>query len=94
MYGMNTKSPARDYFASMKSINSGGAFWTHVRTNLGRKTAYAMIAKHYEGSAKIDDFRDDNQMLFCDRQGLDQGSDGVLRRGHPMCGCGEMAVYY
>ena len=94
MYGMNTKTPARDYFASMINIKSGGSFWTHVRTNLGRKAAYAMIAKHYDKSVKIHDFRDDTQMLFCDRQGLEQGSDGVLRRGHPLSGCSEMAVYY
>ena len=94
MYGMNTKIPSRDYFACMRSIKSTGAFWTHVRTNLGRKAAYAMIAKHYDGSAKIHDFRDDTQMLLCDRQGLDQGSEGVLRRGHPLSGYSEMAVYY
>lgn len=40
--------PQRHYFADVRYA-SGATSWAHVRTNLGRKAAYAMIAKHFEG---------------------------------------------
>lgn len=77
MYGMNQHRPARDYFASIVTP-TGGAMWEHVRTNLGPKVAYAMIAKHHEGS-KIVSFRTEKQATAYDLEGLAQGSDGILR---------------
>ena len=77
-YGYKTRKPDENFFASIRTVN-GGSAWEHVRTNLGRKVAYAMIAKHWDGEGKIEDFRDQRQATSYDREGLAQGSDGVLR---------------
>lgn len=79
MYGMKEHRPLRDYFASIVTP-TGATMWEHVRTNLGRKVAYAMIAKHHEGHGVIAGFRDDTQATAYDREALAQGSDGILRR--------------
>lgn len=77
MYGMNQHRPLKDYCATI--LHSDGASqWTHVRTNMGRKVAYAMIAKHFEG-CKVESFRDEAQMDAYDRQGASD-SDGCLHR--------------
>jgi hypothetical protein len=91
MYGMNRHIPQSNYFANIR--HPDGCFqWAHVRTNLGRKVAYAMIAKHFDG-CKIESFRDDRTADAYDREGLAQGSDGILRT-NLMAGYGEMAVYF
>lgn len=78
IYAARTRRPEQDYFADIRFSN-GATGWEHVRTNLGRKVAYAMIAKHYGDYAKIESFRDENTATDYDREGLVQGSDGVLR---------------
>lgn len=78
MYGMMQHRPTRDYFATIRFPN-GASKWEHVRTNLGRTVAYAMIAKHYGDDGQIEHFRDEITMNDYDREGLEQGSDGVLR---------------
>lgn len=75
IYGYKSRAPELNYFADVRS-ESGGLFWEHIRTNLGRKVAYAMIAKHHS-DCKIVSFRDDSQATEYDRQGL-ESSDGVL----------------
>jgi len=90
MYGMNRHIPQRNYFADI--VSPEGSSWAHVRTNLGRKVAYAILAKHYEG-AQIKNFRDEQSATQYDRDALAQGSDGLLRR-NPMAGYGEMRVYF
>jgi hypothetical protein len=81
MYGMKEHIPARNYFATI-ATPTGGAMWEHIRTNLGRKVAYAMLAKHYAGfdGYTIASFRDETQATHHDLAGLAQGSDGVLRK--------------
>lgn len=69
--------PQRHYFADIRHAN-GATSWAHVRTNLGRKAAYAMIARHYEG-CRIACFRDQDAATPYDLEGLAQGSDGALR---------------
>ena len=76
MYGMMQHNPQRNYFATIRSID-GASKWEHVRTNMGRKVAYAMIAKHYDGLGKIEQFRDEQTMTSYDREQA-QGSDGML----------------
>lgn len=78
IYAARTRAPEANYFATIRFPN-GGSKWEHVRTNLGRKVAYAMIAKHYGDGARIEDFRDEAQATEYDREGLAQGSDGILR---------------
>lgn len=75
MYGMREHRPARNYFATIRTPN-GGSQWEHVRTNLGRKVAYAMVAKSladHDGYT-IADFRDETQATAYDREGLAQGA--------------------
>lgn len=74
MYGMREHRPARDYFATIRTP-TGGSQWQHVRTNLGRKVAYAMIAKIYADldGYTIASFRDEAQATAYDREGLAQG---------------------
>ena len=79
---MTKRIPQRNYFADIRTI-SGGYCWEHVRTNLGRKTAYAMIAKHWEGEGKIESFRDDDTATPDDLRGVAEGSDGALRKFEP-----------
>jgi hypothetical protein len=79
MYGMNKHTPQRNYFATIRTTD-GCSCWEHVRTNLGRKVAYAMIAKHWKGEGKIENFRDDDTATDYDREGLERGSEGVLRK--------------
>ena len=79
---MAKRIPQRNYFADIRTI-SGGSCWEHVRTTLGRKTAYAMIAKHWEGEGKIESFRDDDTATPLDLQGIAEGSDGALRKCEP-----------
>lgn len=86
VYAAKSRAPEQNYFASIRTA-SGGSAWEHVRTNLGRKVAYAMIAKHWGDDGKIESFRDENQMIGYDREGLSQGSDGVLRT-NVWAGCG------
>lgn len=76
-YGYQTRKPEQSYCASIRHTD-GSSQWTHVRTNLGRKTAFAMIARHFEGS-KIEDFRDEAQMTSYDRDQAQQ-DDGMLRK--------------
>lgn len=77
MYGMKEHRPLRDYFADIVTP-TGATIWEHVRTNLGRNVAYAMIAKHHAGNT-IQSFRDQDQATYYDLEGLAQGSDGILR---------------
>lgn len=79
MYALKQRKPEENFFASIRTA-SGGSCWEHVRTNLGRKVAYAMIAKHWDGEGKIESFRDQRQATSYDRAGLEQGSDGILRK--------------
>lgn len=73
MYGMREHRPARNYFASIRTP-TGGSMWEHVRTNLGRKVAYAMVAKRFAGldGYAIADFRDEAQATAHDHAGLAQ----------------------
>lgn len=73
MYGMKEHRPARNYFATIRSP-SGNLRWDYVRTNLGCKTAYAIIAKRIADldGYKIIDFRDQTQATDHDRAGLAQ----------------------
>lgn len=80
VYGYRTRTPEKNYFADIRHPG-GAAQWAHVRTNMGRKVAYAMIAKHFEG-CKIEAFRDEAKMTAFDREGLAQGSDGHLVTNH------------
>lgn len=73
---MARRIPQNNYFADIRSAD-GSSCWTHLRTGFGRSTAYAMIAKHFDG-CKIESFRDDRTANAYDRQGLAQGSEGVL----------------
>lgn len=77
VYGYKTRRPDENYFATIVA-SDGSQYFTHLRTNLGTKVAYAMIAKHYAGD-KIASFRHGETITSYDRQALDQGSDGVLR---------------
>lgn len=77
VYALRTRTPEQNYFADIRFPN-GATQWVHLRTNLGRKIAYAIIAKHYAGEARIVALRDENTMNAHDREGLDQGSDGNL----------------
>lgn len=70
IYGMTPHNPQKNYFADIRHP-CGGSSWTHIRTNLGRKTAFAMIAKQYSG-CKIEGFRDDVAATKFDRQALAQ----------------------
>lgn len=83
--------PQRHYFADVRYA-SGATSWAHVRTNLGRKAAYAMIAKHFEG-CKIERFRDEDFATAYDREGLAQGSDGALRSPSPSMYGNESHAY-
>lgn len=78
-YGYRQRRPEENFFADIRYPN-GASSWEHVRTNLGRKVAFAMISKHHDGHGKIVAFRDESQMTSYDREGLEQGSDGVLRK--------------
>lgn len=78
VYAARTRRPEENYFADIRTV-TGGACWEHVRTNLGRKVAYAMIAKFWDGAGTIEHFRDETQITPYDKEGLAQGSDGVLR---------------
>lgn len=77
-YGYASRKREENFFASIRT-NSGGSAWEHVRTNLGRRVAYAMIAKHWAGEGRIEHFRDDHTATAYDREGIEQGSDGILR---------------
>jgi hypothetical protein len=92
VYGYQTRKPEANYFADIR-LPDGATKWEHVKTNLGRKVAYAMIAKHYDGFGKIVAFRDETQMTPHDKEGLEQGSDGKLHT-NIWAGYGEMKVYY
>jgi hypothetical protein len=70
MYGMTQYKPQKYYFADIRSL-SGGARWTYVRTNLGRKVAYSMIAKESTGD-QIESFRDELEATNFDRKALAQ----------------------
>lgn len=78
MYAIKARVPEENYFAFVRTAN-GGSAWEHVRTNRGRKVAYAMIAKHWEGEGKIESFRDQRSATDEDRANARQ-SDGILRR--------------
>lgn len=91
MYAAKTRRLEEDFFATIRTA-SGGAAWEHVRTNLGRKVAYAMMAKHWEGEGKIEHFRDTRTATAEDRNGA-RDSDGVLRN-NIWAGYGEMSVYF
>lgn len=78
MYAAKSRTPDQNYFATIRTA-SGGSSYAHVRTNLGRKVAYAMIARHWGDDGKIEHFRDETNMTRDDRDVLAQGSDGVLR---------------
>lgn len=75
MYGMMQHRPQKDYCASIRHAD-GASQWAHVRTNLGRKVAFSMMARHFTG-AVIVDFRDETRFDQYDRQGV-ADSDGVL----------------
>lgn len=70
MYGMNQHIPQRNYFADIV-WPCGGSQWAHVRTNMGRKVAFAMINKTYAG-ATIKNFRDERTITPFDREALAQ----------------------
>ena len=70
MYGMTQYKPKKNYFADIRSP-SGGSRWTYIRTNLGRKVAYAMIAKENTGD-QIESFRDELEATEFDRKALAQ----------------------
>lgn len=78
MFTAKNRLTEENFFATIRTT-SGGSVWEHVRTNRGRASAYAMIAKHWGEEGKIENFRDVNTMNAEDREGLSQGSDGVLR---------------
>lgn len=90
MYGMNQHRPQKDYCATIRHAD-GASQWAHVRTNMGRKVAYAMIARHFE-DCKVESFRDENQMDSYDRQGVGQ-SDGHLVT-NPWAGYGTSGESY
>lgn len=75
MYGMNQHRPNRDYCATIRHAD-GATQWAHVRTNMGRSVAYAMVAKHFNGCTVVN-FRDETKFDAYDRQGVAQ-SDGIL----------------
>lgn len=79
VYAARQRKPEENFFATIRTA-SGGSAMEHVRTNLGRKVAYAMIAKHWDGDGKIESFRDERQATYDDRQAIAQGSDGILRK--------------
>ena len=76
VYAARTRAPEKNYFADVVSTN-GGSSWVHVRTNLGGKIAYAMIAKHYDGYGKIVAFRNEDHATAYDREQV-IASDGKL----------------
>ena len=79
VYGYATRKREQDFCATIRHAD-GASQWAHVRTNLGRKVAYAMLARHFVG-CKIESFRDEDQMDAYDRQGA-ADSDGCLRYNH------------
>lgn len=76
-YGYAPRKREQDYCASIRHPD-GASQWAHVRTNLGRKAAYAMIARHFAG-CKVENFRDETQMTTYDREQA-ADSDGCLVR--------------
>ncbi len=91
VYAARQRRPEQDFFATITTTN-GGVAWEHVRTNLGPKVAYAMIAKHWDGHGKITDFRHDHRATREDKEAA-RDSDGILRE-NIWAGYGEMATYY
>lgn len=77
VYGYATRKSEVSFCATIRHAD-GASQWAHVRTNLGRSVAYAMIAKHFDG-CKVEDFRDENRMTAYDRE---QAADdnGILPR--------------
>ena len=76
-YGYATRKREQDYCATIRHPD-GASQWAHVRTNMGRKVAYGMMAKHFEG-CKVESLRGEDQMDAYDRvQAAD--SNGHLPR--------------
>lgn len=90
VYALRQRRPEQDFFATITTEN-GGSAWEHVRTNLGPKVAYAMIAKHWDGFGKITEFRYDRRATAEDRSWARE-SDGTLRE-NIWAGCGEMRAF-
>lgn len=85
MYGMRQHRPNKDYCATIVHVD-GASQWAHVRTNLGGKVAYAMMAKHFAGCT-VSNFRNATKFDAYDLMGV-ADSDGVLRV-NPWAGSGN-----